>query len=398
MRWQKLLAVLFILFLANCSCDEDLFNLGPPPRSFTIQGKVWEDSNGNGQQDQAEEFLPGITVTLMDAELNQLGTTETDENGHYSFENLRNGHYIIQVDAQIGAQFSPKDQGSDATDSDVGSVTGTTDRITLHEQDTPSDVLDFDAGLFIPASADQNGTSTKTFNPIFLGYFAAFYRHLGNTSEVVAQILAMINDPNPLAGAEVTITITHPDGSTDTQTATTDQNGAAELTFPIFVYGAYTLTIDDLTSTIENATYTPDLNLASSMAIQVGASEPPPVAALDRIQAFYDNYNQAFSDQDSSHLFSALHPAVFDLYGEEACRAYLDGSVANPIRVEVLAVTEFGSWSYDRDDRSIPIDNAYAVEVEVTLPDSTTQRQTAHVALRPDASIGWFTDCGEPLP
>jgi hypothetical protein len=76
----------------------------------------------------------------------------------------------------------------------------------------------------------------------------------------------------------------------------------------------------------------------------------------------------------------------------------MNETVVNPISVEVLSVQEFGDWTWERDERSIPIENAYSVGVRVTTSSGAAQEQAAHLALRPDASIGWFTDCGDPLP
>ena len=119
---------------------------------------------------------------------------------------------------------------------------------------------------------------------------------------------------------------------------------------------------------------------------------------LNRIQNFYSSYNQAFADQNTDFLFESLHPAVYDLYGEDACRTYLDGIVANTITVEALSLDRHGAWIYDQDNANILIQNAYTAQITVTLPSASTVSQTTHLGVLPDGTITWFTDCGEPLP
>lgn len=48
---------------------------------------VWEDTNGNGEQDACEQGLAGVTVELYDDSNNFLSSAVTDANGHYVFSN-----------------------------------------------------------------------------------------------------------------------------------------------------------------------------------------------------------------------------------------------------------------------------------------------------------------------
>lgn len=64
----------------------------------TISGTVWEDENADGTLDFAEaNDFSGVTVDLLDANGNVLSTTTTDASGNYSFANLPDGSYTIQV-------------------------------------------------------------------------------------------------------------------------------------------------------------------------------------------------------------------------------------------------------------------------------------------------------------
>ena len=49
---------------------------------------VWEDTNGDGIQNDGETAIPNVTVNLKDENGNVIDSTNTDENGLYSFTYL----------------------------------------------------------------------------------------------------------------------------------------------------------------------------------------------------------------------------------------------------------------------------------------------------------------------
>jgi hypothetical protein len=118
--------------------------------------------------------------------------------------------------------------------------------------------------------------------------------------------------------------------------------------------------------------------------------------AAELIQSFVGVFNAAFADGNVDHLYQLLHPSVIDLYGEEACRAYLGTIVETPTTLEYIGATKVGPWSFERDDNSIPVDFAYAVQANFTTNDQTAQ-QELHLVLPGDESVRWFTDCGDPI-
>lgn len=95
--------------------------------------RVWNDLNGNGQQDAGEPGLAGVTVILRDAATgNPVSSTVTDANGNYLFTNLDAGSYVVEFTNIPGSMtFTTKDSGADGTDSDVNPGTGRTDAFTL---------------------------------------------------------------------------------------------------------------------------------------------------------------------------------------------------------------------------------------------------------------------------
>ena len=62
----------------------------------SVRGRVWQDSDGNHQYDSGEVPIPGVLIELLGASENTLGTTHTDEHGHYHFEGLMPGVYAIR--------------------------------------------------------------------------------------------------------------------------------------------------------------------------------------------------------------------------------------------------------------------------------------------------------------
>ncbi len=105
---------------------------------------VWLDLNENGIQDDGDTGFPDIEVNLFDCSNNLIGTTITDSNGQYLFNNLTPGCYVVQFEKPAGYEFSPKNSGSDsAIDSDT-LPSGATDQISLESGEND---LTWDAGL-----------------------------------------------------------------------------------------------------------------------------------------------------------------------------------------------------------------------------------------------------------
>ncbi|VED63385.1 antiadhesin Pls [Staphylococcus delphini] len=93
----------------NADGTEALYQLGD---------KVWEDTNKNGIQDAGELGIPGVKVTLKDSDGKVIEHTETNANGKYVFDNLKNGIYTVDFETPEGYTASPQNQGNDALDSD----------------------------------------------------------------------------------------------------------------------------------------------------------------------------------------------------------------------------------------------------------------------------------------
>jgi len=83
-------------------------------------GRVWEDINGNGLQDEGEPGIAGVEVSYSQ----KSGTVTTDENGYYLITGIKNNRTNDPATIKITPDsdkyvLSPKDAGKDTLDSDA---------------------------------------------------------------------------------------------------------------------------------------------------------------------------------------------------------------------------------------------------------------------------------------
>lgn len=120
----------------------------PVAQLGSIGDFVWQDTNGNGIQENGEAGIPNFGVSLLDSAGNLLQTTTTDATGHYLFSNLPAGSYtVVFAPPSAGFFFSSPSQGSDpALDSnpDQNGHTGVI-QLTAGQNDRT-----IDAGIFAP--------------------------------------------------------------------------------------------------------------------------------------------------------------------------------------------------------------------------------------------------------
>lgn len=101
---------------------------------FMISGTVFNDANSNSTHDQgppAEGTYANVTLYLWDNNNQLIGTTTTDANGDYQFNNLPNGSYTVSVN-----QNAPNLTGTSPT-------TPTSRGVTISN----ADVIDQDFGF-----------------------------------------------------------------------------------------------------------------------------------------------------------------------------------------------------------------------------------------------------------
>jgi len=81
----------------SISSGENNLNLdfGFSFNASSISGAVWEDLNYNGNNDNGEDVISGVSVTLFESTLGNVAMTTTDANGNYTFDNLNPGMYYV---------------------------------------------------------------------------------------------------------------------------------------------------------------------------------------------------------------------------------------------------------------------------------------------------------------
>ena len=125
------------------------------PKVGALEGRVFIDENKDGI-DNAEPGIGGVTVRLLDANGNVVGTTTTAADGSYMFTNLQPGNYsVVFPTTHNGRVLTAQDVGGDDTiDSDANVSTGRTGSYSVVAGETTSDV---DAGLKDPGTAAIKG-------------------------------------------------------------------------------------------------------------------------------------------------------------------------------------------------------------------------------------------------
>jgi hypothetical protein len=122
-----------------------------------------------------------------------------------------------------------------------------------------------------------------------------------------------------------------------------------------------------------------------------------PGVDFNEISAFYSLLSSAHHFRDAEGMLSMLHTAVIDRYGRDACLAHINATMEPEILYKPHEAVKDANWNWVLDGKSTTIAEAYDVYV-IALTEDGENPQNRHLARKPDGSLGWFTDCGEPLP
>ncbi len=168
--------------------------------SNSIGGTIFNDANGDGTFGGGETGgYAGVIVILHDQYGNVVGTTTTDASGNYRFDQLPGGTYTIEV-SEAGNVLGglSKSDGTNSGADNNSQVAGYTVTVGGGVTDTTGDF-----GYFAPGAA--------------LGNF--IFQDDDNDG---------VQDPTEtgIAGVEITLTITYPNGDVTTVVTTSDANGA----------------------------------------------------------------------------------------------------------------------------------------------------------------------------
>lgn len=127
--------------------EQDITNDAGFYRPAKVGDYVFEDKNGNGQQDGGDQPIQGVDVELQDTSGEVLDTDTTDATGKYEFANLTPGSYRIRFILKNGYdKFTLATQGGNTSiDSDANVSTGITANFTLRSNDNNTTI---DAGMY----------------------------------------------------------------------------------------------------------------------------------------------------------------------------------------------------------------------------------------------------------
>ncbi|HEC2157067.1 hypothetical protein B4W72_01960 [Staphylococcus delphini] len=107
--------------------------------TYTIGDFVWRDEDHNGVQNEGERGLEGVIITLKTADGTVVGTTTSDENGHYQFSNVQKGKYIVEFAVPEGYEATSQHTTADTTKDSDGLIA---------HIDVTQDDMTIDAGFF----------------------------------------------------------------------------------------------------------------------------------------------------------------------------------------------------------------------------------------------------------
>ena len=189
---------------------------------------IWNDANGDGVQDPGEIGLGGIDVTLYRPIRTAMAfttpwrrptRTTTDASGHYIFDGVVPGAYVVEVDpTNLPAGWNPAPTGDPDGDGD-----NVSDPIIV----APGDVyVNIDFGY----QPDSDGDGTT------------------DTGSTIGDQIFVDSDGDGIQDAGepgipgVTVSLVDPDGNV-VGTTTTDENG--NYTFPDLPAGTYTVVVTD---------------------------------------------------------------------------------------------------------------------------------------------------------
>lgn len=177
----------------NSSKDNNNDSNSSSQKTYLISGNVWLDENENGKKDINEELLNNIKVKLLDSKTNKVIKNsqgkdievETDKNGFYTLENVKNGKYIVVFEYDTTKYIPTKYKVEGAGDSESSKAVlnnlkidgeeksvANTDTIIIKDKSIGNinlglkEAKDFDLGLekTITKVVAQNADGTKTYN------------------------------------------------------------------------------------------------------------------------------------------------------------------------------------------------------------------------------------------
>jgi uncharacterized repeat protein (TIGR01451 family) len=185
------------------------FGLRQLPGSIT--GNIFSDQNGSGVRDPNEPGVPGIVLTLLDANGNVVATTVADVNGNYAFLGVPPGSYTVRITPPPGLTLTTSatfpvtlGNGQVVTNINFGLRGGPADSLILVKritnvtrQGNPVGGLNFATFVDDPNTANDNAPGWAQLSPVGLPNVEAANALLSG-DEITYTVYFLVNSTSPL--------------------------------------------------------------------------------------------------------------------------------------------------------------------------------------------------------
>jgi len=294
-----------------------------------IGDRVWEDRDGDGNQDADEVGLPNVTVNLYHEQDGLVETATTDAQGHYFFEDVAPGRYSLEFTTPAGYILTDSAQSDAALDSDPDPADGTTMLFAL----LPGDILlEMDAGMYRPAQIegqlweDRNGNGLRENDETGIpSGLVTLYDENGTTIEEFTTDSSGVYSFDNLPPGDYRVGFTPPQSSdfkfsSPNQQSTTNNQLDSDVDPSTGQSGLNTLFSGDILSAIDAAVYE-----AATIGDRVwhdlngnGIQEQDEVGLAGVQVSLHDASSGALietveSDQDGTYTFQDLAPSTYYL-------------------------------------------------------------------------------------
>ncbi|MBC2195356.1 SdrD B-like domain-containing protein, partial [Listeria booriae] len=216
-----------------------------------IRSTVFSDANKNGTQESAETGVAGVTVSLYNTSGAVVATATTDNNGLYTFENVKPGYYYEKVTTPSGYTFLANSSfGSDGVSGYIqvqANQTRTDLNASLVAQDNPAEVSSAQWIYNKDGSkpAVNNGSILTISNDYYDSYSnkninVQFYNKAGETVSTTGYTVAFSNPDlvKPVYSNSKLLAFTHSEKTGSTLVTVSDSEGKVVRTFTIVVTGS----------------------------------------------------------------------------------------------------------------------------------------------------------------
>ncbi|EGG19631.1 colossin A [Cavenderia fasciculata] len=256
-------------------------NAGMMPPQFAAGNYVWSDLNRDGKHDSVEPPIAGVQVTLHKSSIDGdvVGSVATDSQGTYVFDNLYPGKYCLHFDVPADSRVSPTGQDS--------SIDASGNSCFTLDKDTSTPPLPLDLLIAIPSVPEDN--------------VQAYYKNFGQDAGIMPPQFAVgdniwndvnrdgIHDATEQPIANITVTLTQPDGTT-IQSTTTDDKG--NYVFDKLNTGNYCVQVSipsDFTASPSGKDSS--IDETGKHCFTLDKTTTTPSTSADGVDAFYKNFN-----------------------------------------------------------------------------------------------------------